>query len=126
MATVGLEHQQLLIGGRWQDAGSGKTHEKTNPFTGDSAGSAAAAGREDAKAAVEAAQQAFPAWSQTPPQQRADILRKAADTLMQRQEEIAGIVTDETGATFGWGMFNVELGAGMFAFNAEQADALTE
>ena len=126
MATVGLEHQQLLIGGRWEDARSGKTHEKANPFTGDSAGSTAAAGREDARAAVEAAQQAFPAWSHTSPSERADILRKAADNLMQRQEEIAGIVTDETGATFGWGMFNVELGAGMFAFNAEQADALTE
>src|SRR4051812_31953003 len=107
MATVGLEHQQLLIGGRWEDARSGKTHAKANPFTGDSAGATAAAGREDARAAVEAAQRAFPGWSQTPPQERADILRKAADNLMQRQEEIAGIVTDETGATFGWGMFNV-------------------
>jgi acyl-CoA reductase-like NAD-dependent aldehyde dehydrogenase len=126
MATVGLEHQQLLIGGQWRDASSGRTHEKANPFTGQSAGTAAAAGREDARAAVEAAQAAFPEWSATPPQQRAEILRKAADILMQRQEEIAGIVTDETGATFGWGMFNVELGAGMFAFNAEQAHALSE
>jgi benzaldehyde dehydrogenase (NAD) len=32
---------------------------------------------------------------------------------MERQGEIAGIVTEETGATFGWGMFNVELAAGM-------------
>src|SRR4051812_20837983 len=126
MATVGLEHQQLLIGGRWQDASSGKTHEKPNAFTGDSAGSAAAAGREDAKAAVDAAQQAFPTWSTTSPAERADTLRKAADILMQRQEEIAGIVTDETGGTFGWGMFNVQLGAGMLAYNAEQADSLSE
>src|SRR4051812_11998036 len=44
---------------------------------------------------------------------------------MERQQDIAAIVTEETGGTFGWGMFNVELGAGMLAFNAEQADALT-
>ena len=126
MATVGLDHQQLLIGGRWVDATSGKTHEKSNPYTGQSAGSAAAAGREDARAAVDAAQRAFPAWSSTPPAKRAEILRKAAELLMERQEEIAGIATDETGATFGWGMFNVQLGSGMLAFNAEQADALDE
>ena len=31
---------------------------------------------------------------------------------MERQPEIAGIMTEETGSTFGWGMFNVELAAG--------------
>src|SRR3954468_21276111 len=110
MATVGLDHQQLLIGGHWQDARSGKNHEKANPFTGESAGPAAGAGREGAGGAVEAAQQAFENWSNPAPQQRADILRKAAENLMQRQEEIAGIVTDETGATFRWGLFQGQAG----------------
>ena len=34
---------------------------------------------------------------------------------MERQQEIAATVTEETGGTFGWGMFNVELAAGMLA-----------
>jgi benzaldehyde dehydrogenase (NAD) len=44
---------------------------------------------------------------------RRTILLGAADLLSERGPEIAGIVTEETGGTFGWGMFNVELAAGM-------------
>ena len=124
MSTVGLEHQQLLIGGRWTDASSGGTYEKTNPYTGDPAGSAAAATRDDARAAVDAAHEAFRDWSAQPPERRAEVLRRASEILMERQQDIAAIVTEETGGTFGWGMFNVELGAGMFAWGAEQAGAL--
>ena len=43
---------------------------------------------------------------------------------MERQEEIAGIVTEETGGVFGWGMFNVELAAGMLREAAAQAYSL--
>jgi acyl-CoA reductase-like NAD-dependent aldehyde dehydrogenase len=126
MSTVGLEQQQLLIGGRWTDARSGRTHEKSNPFTGESAGSASAAGREDARAAVDAAQAAFPGWSATAPASRAEILTRASELLMERQADIATIVTEETGATVGWGMFNVELGAGMLAYYAGRVDSLAE
>ena len=43
---------------------------------------------------------------------------------MERQQEIAGIVTEETGGVFGWGMFNVELAAGMLREAAAQAYGL--
>jgi vanillin dehydrogenase len=43
---------------------------------------------------------------------------------MERQEEIAGIVTEETGAVFGWGMFNVQLAAGIWREAAAQAYGL--
>src|SRR5688572_2193542 len=125
MGVVGVEHQQLLIGGEWRDASSGRTHEKANPWNGEPAGSAAAAGREDARAAVEAAHAAFPGWSGTSPAERADVLRRASELMMERQTDIAAIATQETGGTFGWEMFNVQLGAGMLAFNAEQTGALT-
>jgi benzaldehyde dehydrogenase (NAD) len=126
MATVGLEHQQLLIGGHWTDARSKRTHEKSNPFTGESAGSASAAGREDARAAVQAANHAFADWSTTRPAARAEILRRASELLLARQADIAAIITEETGATFGWGMFNVDLGAGMLDYYAGQVDSLSE
>ncbi|MEA2422304.1 MAG: hypothetical protein QOF55_1403 [Thermoleophilaceae bacterium] len=113
MATVEVGEQHLLIGGSWRGASSGAAYEKTNPYTGESAGTAAAATREDAHAAVDAAAEAFPGWSATPVAERRALLDRAAELLMERQGEIAGIVTDETGATFGWGMFNVELAAGM-------------
>ncbi len=70
---------------------------------------------------VEAAAGAFEEWSNTPPAARRELLNKAAGILRERSEDIAGIVTDETNGTFGWGMFNVNLAAGML----EEAAALT-
>ena len=102
--------QQLLIGGSWVDATSGRTFEQAFPFTGETVGSAAAAGREDARAAADAAWAAFGEWSRSAPAQRREVLGKAADILSSRAEEIAGIVTEETGGVFGWGMFNVSAG----------------
>src|SRR3954469_10177045 len=113
MATVEVGQQRLLIGGEWREASSGRSYEKANPFSGESAGSAAAATREDARAAADAAAAAFPAWAATPADERRAVLERAADLLMERLPEIAATVTDETGGTFGWGAFNTELAAGM-------------
>ncbi len=124
MTTVDLAQQQLLIGGEWTGAQSGREYEQSFPFTGAPVGRAAAAGREDARAAVDAAGAAFPEWSRSAPAARRAILSKAADLLMERQAEIAGIVTEETGGVFGWGMFNVELAASMLREAAAQAYGL--
>ena len=124
MTTTNLTRQQLLIGGDWTDARSGQTYDQAFPFTGEQVGSAAAAGREDARAAVDAAADAFGEWSRSAPAMRREILNKAADLLMDRQQEIAGIVTEETGGVFGWGMFNVQLAAGMLREAAAQAYGL--
>jgi vanillin dehydrogenase len=121
MATTDLALQELLIGGAWTPASSGRTYEQVFPYTDEPVGIAAAAGREDARAAVDAAQAAFPEWSRSAPGLRRTILLKAAELLMERQQEIAGIVTEETGGVFGWGMFNVELAAGMMREAAAQA-----
>jgi acyl-CoA reductase-like NAD-dependent aldehyde dehydrogenase len=80
----------------------------------------------DARAAVEAAARAFPGWSATPPAERETLLKRASELLIERQAEIAAVVTEETGGTLGWGMFNVELGAGMLSYYAGQANAPTE
>ena len=124
MARNEIAHQELLIGGSWTNARSGRTYDQAFPLTGEQVGTAAAAGREDARAAVDAAQAAFGEWSRSQPATRRAILGKAAELLMERQSEIAGIVTEETGGIFGWGMFNVELAAGMLREAAAQAYGL--
>src|SRR2546423_9697237 len=110
----------LLIGGEWKEAAAGGTFERTDPFKGEPAGSAAAGQREDAHAAADAAAAAFPAWAASPPSQRRELLQKAAGLLMERAEDIAQIVTAETGGTLGWGMFNCSLAAGMLGEAAAQ------
>ncbi|MFZ0043487.1 MAG: aldehyde dehydrogenase [Solirubrobacteraceae bacterium] len=124
MSTTQETRQQLLIGGSWTDAQSGRSYEQSFPFTGDAVGSAAAAGREDARAAADAAQSAFADWSTSAPGARRQILLKAADLLTERQEEIAQLVTEETGGVFGWGMFNCALAAGMMREAAAQTYGL--
>jgi benzaldehyde dehydrogenase (NAD) len=80
----------------------------------------------EARAAVEAAERAFPGWSSMAPAARGGLLERASELLMERQPEIAALVTEETRGTFGWGMFNVQLGAGMLAYSASQADVQAE
>jgi benzaldehyde dehydrogenase (NAD) len=127
MAATDVEQrqeQQLLIGGEWVSSGEGGTYEKRDPFTGDPVGAASAATRADARRAVEAAHEAFPAWSETPPAERRALLTRAADLLMERAQDIAGVMVQECGATFGWGMFNCDLASRMLREAAAQAYGL--
>src|SRR3954453_964989 len=128
MTTAQVEDQRLLIGGEWVGAGSERTFERINPYTGapaEPAGPAARPARERARAAADAAAGAFPEWSQSPPSARRELLMKAAGILNERAPDIAGIVTEETGGTFGWGMFNCKLAAGMLIEAASQTTAVT-
>jgi acyl-CoA reductase-like NAD-dependent aldehyde dehydrogenase len=70
---------------------------------------------------VSAAAAAFPAWSALPGAERGALLSKAGDILESRGEQIAAAVSEETAGTFGWGMFNVGLAAGMFRAAGEVA-----
>jgi vanillin dehydrogenase len=121
--AVAVAEQELLIGGKWVGAKFGKEAEQTNPYTEETVGRAAAAGPDDVDAAVKAAQAAFEAWGFGPPAARREVLTKAADLLSERAEQIAAIVTEETGGTFGWGMFNCQLASGMLREAGAQAYA---
>jgi acyl-CoA reductase-like NAD-dependent aldehyde dehydrogenase len=125
MATTGIEQQALLIGGEWTEASGGATFERIDPFTGEAVTVAAAAGREDARRACDAAAAAFGEWSSTPPGARRVVLTKAADILMERAGEIASIMTQEVGGTFGWGMFNCDLASRMLREAAAQTYSVT-
>ncbi|HWT91850.1 MAG TPA: aldehyde dehydrogenase [Solirubrobacteraceae bacterium] len=122
MSTVqAAQEQQLLIGGEWVDASGGRTFEHADPYTGEVVTRAAAATVEDARRAVDAAAAAFPEWSGLPAAVRRKLLGAAADTLAGRAEAIATTMTEECGATFGWGMFNVDLASRMLREAAAQA-----
>ena len=71
---------QLFIGGERVAGGNG-TYAIVNPATEEVVGHAPDATAADAEAAAEAAAAAFPAWSRTTPEHRAELLSKAADLL---------------------------------------------
>jgi acyl-CoA reductase-like NAD-dependent aldehyde dehydrogenase len=89
---------RLLIGGQWVDAGGG-TYDIVNPATEQIVGRAPDASVADAEAAARAAAEAFPAWSRTKPEERAELLNRAADLLDKRYEQLVPLVQAETGAT---------------------------
>jgi acyl-CoA reductase-like NAD-dependent aldehyde dehydrogenase len=124
MPPTAVQSHQVFINGEWQDAFGNRTFEKTNPFTGEIISRFPSARREDARRAVDAASAAFPAWSGTPPIVRRNLFLKAADILDRRQPEIARTMAEETGGTFGWGMFNCIFAAGMLREAAAQAYGL--
>jgi vanillin dehydrogenase len=103
----------LRIGGKVRPASDGAWAERRNPISGEVVTRAAAATLADADAAGEAAGTAFGVWSEMGPSARRAVLYKAADLLQAKAGRFAEIVTAETGATLGWGQFNVMLAANM-------------
>jgi vanillin dehydrogenase len=124
MSSTATQGRQIYIGGEWRSAASDSTFEKTNPFTGETISRFASAGRQDVRNAVDAASAAFTEWSVTPPGLRRKLLLKAADILDRRQPEIARTIAEETGGTFGWGIFNCIFTAGLLREAASQAYGL--
>jgi benzaldehyde dehydrogenase (NAD) len=113
--------QKMLIRGEAGNASNGATFERRNPLDGQVATRAPAATELDARAAVEAAAAAFPAWSATGPGARRALLAKAAEALEARGAEFAAAMAAETGASGLWAGFNVHLAADML----REAAALT-
>jgi acyl-CoA reductase-like NAD-dependent aldehyde dehydrogenase len=126
MSTVSAAQQPLLIGGEWVQADGGRTFAKADPFTGEAVTEAAAASVADAARAAEAADAAFPAWSALSAGERAAFLVRAAELLDERAPDIAATMTAECGATFGWGMFNCGLAAGMLRHAASLSGQVDE
>lgn len=108
-----MQEIQQIIGGKKTGALSGRTFDRIDPFNGEIASRAPASGVDDAKAAVAAAQAAFPAWSRTGPGERRALLLKAADIMASKAPEFTALMIAETGATAPWAGFNTMLAAGI-------------
>ncbi len=89
---------QLLIGGERVDGDAGG-YEILNPATEQVIAEAPEASVAQVEAAAAAAATAFPAWSRTKPEERAELLNRAADLLRDRMEDLIPLVQAETGAT---------------------------
>jgi acyl-CoA reductase-like NAD-dependent aldehyde dehydrogenase len=103
-----------FIGGEWVGASDERTFDDMDPYTGQTVARVAAGTRADAKRAIDAAAAAFPAWSQTPAAVRQGIFLRAADILESRRDEVVGWLARETGASFGFGMFQMGFVPGLF------------
>jgi len=111
----------LYIGGAWRPASSGERFDVDDPATETPIASVASAGVEDAKAAVDAASAAFEAWSGRKPRERAEILRKAYELIIQDSERFARLITLENGKALLDSRAEVAYSAEFFRWYAEEA-----
>jgi acyl-CoA reductase-like NAD-dependent aldehyde dehydrogenase len=121
-----LFESHLIINGRREEAPEGLTYERRDPLS-DNVVTRAAAGRvEDALRAADAATAAFPSWSHTDPDVRAEILCRAAERLAERAEQVVRIAHEEVGSTESWVRFNVDIACRMLRQAASLAGEIGE
>ena len=89
--------KDLLVGGQWRPASKGTTLAVHDPSTGDALCEVADASPDDGLDALAAASEAQPDWAAHPPRERAEILRGAYEALMDRQDDLALLMTLEMG-----------------------------
>ena len=111
----------LYIGGAWRPATGGGTLDVEDPGTGGRLAEIADATAEDATAALDAAAAVQEAWAAHPPRQRGEILRRAFEELMERQEELALLMTLEMGKPLAESRGEIAYAAEFFRWFAEEA-----
>lgn len=92
-----LFRQQALIDGNWRDANSGETIAVTNPANGQQLGSVPKMGADETREAINAANRALPAWRALTAKERANILRRWFNLMIEHQDDLARLMTTEQG-----------------------------
>ncbi|WP_193071265.1 MULTISPECIES: NAD-dependent succinate-semialdehyde dehydrogenase [unclassified Brevibacterium] len=111
----------LFINGQWRDAEGGKTVDVMNPATGDFITTVADGSAADAEEAIKVAGDTQESWAATPPRERAEILRRAFELLIERSDDIAAVMTAEMGKPFAESKGEVTYGAEFFRWFSEEA-----
>ncbi|MDX3187417.1 NAD-dependent succinate-semialdehyde dehydrogenase [Streptomyces sp. MN03-5084-2B] len=113
--------KELFIGGKWVAAQDGKTFPVVDPATGKELCHVADASPSDGVAALDAAVAAQADFAKMAPRERGEILRRAYELLMQRQEELALLMTLEMGKPLAESKGEIAYAAEFFRWFAEEA-----
>jgi len=121
----GLSEPDLLvskayIGGAWVDAKAAPI-KVDDPYTLEVFAEVASVDREQAQAAVDAAEAALPSWASKTAKERGGVLRRWFDLLITHKNDLATLITRENGKTFKEAQAEVDYGAGFIEFYAEEA-----
>lgn len=112
---------ECLIDGRWLAAGDGTTIAVNNPATGELLAAVPKMGEAETQTAIAAAERAFAEWKSRTADQRAAILHKWFELLMQHQEDLAQIMTAEQGKPLAESRGEIAYAASYVQWFAEEA-----
>jgi len=109
-----------FIDGKWQQSSSKETYDVINPATEEVIGKASKASVVDVDKALKSAEKGFQLWKKFTPWERATIIRKIADKIRKKNNELAKWMTIETGKPLAEGLAEVNGSADIFEWNAEE------
>lgn len=121
LADPGLLRDSAYIGGNWHKPVASTSLDVFNPATGALVQSVLQGGREDAAAAIDAAEQAFPEWSARTAKDRSILLRRWHDLIVEHVDDLARILTAEQGKPLAEARGEILFGAAFFEWFAEEA-----
>jgi succinate-semialdehyde dehydrogenase/glutarate-semialdehyde dehydrogenase len=116
-----LFREACYVDGAWVQAKSGGTVQVDNPATGEIIGSVPKLGAAETREAIEAANRAFPAWSKKTAKERAIVLRKWFDLMMENQDDLARLMTLEQGKPLAESRGEVAYAASFLEWFGEEA-----
>jgi acyl-CoA reductase-like NAD-dependent aldehyde dehydrogenase len=94
------DHLSMYIGGEWVDSVAGETFERVSPVTGEVLAAIPKANREDARAAIDAANRARSRIASMPVFERAALCHAIADVLQSRHRSMGEELSLEQGKTY--------------------------
>ena len=117
----GLLKTQCFINGQWMDATEGATLEVRNPATGSLIGTVPDAGSDLAQQSIDAAEQAFADWKGRTAEDRASVLHRWFELMLQHQDDLALIMTSEQGKPLAEARGEIAYAASYIQWFAEEA-----
>ena len=109
-----------FIDGKWQQAEKKETYDVINPATEEVIGKVSKATPVDVDKALKSAEKGFSVWKNFSPWDRAKIIRKIADLMRKKNNELAKWMTLETGKPMSESLAEVNGSADIFEWNSEE------
>jgi succinate-semialdehyde dehydrogenase/glutarate-semialdehyde dehydrogenase len=120
LKDTALLRQQCFINGEWRDADSKAAFDVTNPATGEVIGQVPRMGAAETRRAIDAASAAWSEWRRKTAKERAAVLRRWFDLILQNQEDLAVLMTAEQGKPLAEAKGEVVYGASFVEWFAEE------
>jgi succinate-semialdehyde dehydrogenase / glutarate-semialdehyde dehydrogenase len=124
LKDTALLREQCFIDGRWSSADGGGTVDVHNPATSAKLGSIPNMGAAETRRAIDAAGAALKSWGAKTAKERAVILRRWFDLMLQHQHDLATLMTAEQGKPLAESMGEIVYAAAFIEWFAEEAKRL--
>ena len=116
-----LLRTRAYVDGSWVDGDSGETFPVLDPATGETIAEVPRLGAAETRRAIEAAERALPAWRARPARERARVLRRIADLMLENADDLALLLTAEQGKPLPESHAEIEYAASFLEWFGEEA-----